>query len=56
MKTSARPLAPSCKEPILSKLFSPLSIAGALLILPFLGAAPALALSPVTLVSGKGGR
>jgi hypothetical protein len=36
------------------KLFSSLSIAVALLILPFLGAAPALALSPVAFVSGKG--
>lgn len=38
----------------MSKLFSPLAIAGALLALPFLGAAPALALSPITFVSGKG--
>jgi hypothetical protein len=36
------------------RLFSSLAIAGALLSLPFLGAAPALALSPVTFVSGKG--
>jgi hypothetical protein len=35
------------------KLFSPLAIAGAFA-LPFLGAAPALAASPVTFVSGKG--
>jgi hypothetical protein len=36
------------------KLSSSLAIAGALLTLPCLGAAPALALSPVTFVSGKG--
>jgi hypothetical protein len=38
----------------MSKLFSPLSIAGALASLSILGAAPALALSSVTFVSGKG--
>jgi Right handed beta helix region len=38
----------------MSKLFSPLAAAGALLSLPCLGAAPALASSPVTFVSGKG--
>ena len=36
------------------KLLSPLAIAGVLLLLPFLGAAPAEALSTVTFVSGKG--
>jgi hypothetical protein len=44
----------SCKEPVMSKLISPLAAAGALLSLSCLGAAPALALSPVTFVSGKG--
>jgi hypothetical protein len=43
-----------CKEPIMLKLSSSRAIAGALLLLPFLGAAPALAGSPVTFVSGKG--
>ncbi|MDQ6867224.1 MAG: right-handed parallel beta-helix repeat-containing protein [Pseudomonadota bacterium] len=38
----------------MSKFLSPLIAAGALLALPFLGAAPALAGSPVTFVSGKG--
>ena len=36
------------------KLISPLSLAGALISLTSLGAAPALAASPVTFVSGKG--
>jgi hypothetical protein len=36
------------------KLLSPLAIAGAILSLSWLGAAPALALSPVTFDSGKG--
>ena len=38
----------------MSKLFSPLTIAGAFASLTFLGAAPALAASSVTFVSGKG--
>jgi hypothetical protein len=37
-----------------SKLLSPLAIAGVILSLPWLGAAPAEALSTVTFVSGKG--
>jgi Right handed beta helix region len=44
----------SCKEPIMLKTFSPLTSAGALLSLAFLGAAPARASSLVTFVSGKG--
>ena len=36
------------------KFLFPRAIAGALLALPFLGAAPARASSPVTFVSGKG--
>src|ERR1700730_15961315 len=38
----------------MSKLLSPLAIVGVILSLPWLGAAPAEALSTVTFVSGKG--
>ncbi|MDQ6867223.1 MAG: right-handed parallel beta-helix repeat-containing protein [Pseudomonadota bacterium] len=42
------------EEIVMLKLFSPLAIGGAFASLTFLGAAPALAGSPVTFVSGKG--
>src|SRR5262249_37253586 len=44
----------SFEEPVMSRSLWPLAAACALLSLPFLGATPALAVSPVTFVSGKG--
>jgi hypothetical protein len=54
MRTFTRIFTVHCKEPIMSKFLCPLAAAGVLLSLSCLGATPALALSPVTFVSGKG--